>query len=75
MCLTLKYQSFLVQKIFQKDVVQQKKFLQDLALLVVKTHLPIQFVENTWLKCLVMIYVQELCFYQEKRFHKKYWLI
>jgi hypothetical protein len=36
------------------NVVQQKQFLQDLALLVVKNHLPIQFVENIWLKCLVM---------------------
>ncbi len=28
----------------KKDVVQQKNFLQDLALLVVKNHFPIQFV-------------------------------
>jgi hypothetical protein len=32
---------------FKKDDVQQKQFLQDLALLVVKSHLPIQFVEST----------------------------
>jgi len=32
---------------FKKDVVQQKKFLQDLALLVVKHHLLFQFVEST----------------------------
>jgi hypothetical protein len=31
---------------FKKYVVQQKQFLQDLALLVVKNHLPIQFVET-----------------------------
>jgi hypothetical protein len=39
---------------FKKDVVQQKQFLQDLALLVVRNNLPIQFVETTWLKHLVM---------------------
>jgi hypothetical protein len=38
---------------FKKDV-QQKQFLQDLALLVVKNHLPTQFVKSTWLKHLVM---------------------
>ncbi len=34
--------------------MQQKQFLQNLTLLVVKNHLPIQFVENTWLKRFVM---------------------
>jgi hypothetical protein len=32
---------------FKKYIVQQKQFLQDLALLVVKNHLFIQFVEST----------------------------
>jgi len=32
---------------FKKYIVQQKQFLQDLALLVVKNHLLIQFVEST----------------------------
>jgi hypothetical protein len=32
---------------FKKDDVQQKQFLQDLGLLNVKNHLPIQFVKNT----------------------------
>jgi hypothetical protein len=31
---------------FMKDVVQQEQFLQDLAFLVVKNHLPTQFVES-----------------------------
>jgi hypothetical protein len=37
----------------KKDVVQQKNFLQELALFVVKNHFPIQFVESTWLKHLM----------------------
>jgi hypothetical protein len=45
---------FGAKEFFKKDVVQQKQFLQDLALLVVRNHLPIQFVESTWLKHLVM---------------------
>jgi hypothetical protein len=39
---------------YKKDAMQQKQFLQDLALLVGKNHLPIQFVESIWLKCFVM---------------------
>jgi hypothetical protein len=39
---------------YKKDVIQQKQFLQDLALLVGKNHHPIQFVESIWLKYLVM---------------------
>jgi hypothetical protein len=37
MCLTLKYERFFGAKdTYKKDVVQQKQFLQDLGLLVVK---------------------------------------
>ncbi len=35
---------------FKKDIMQQKQILHNLALLVVKNHLLIQFVESTWLK-------------------------
>jgi hypothetical protein len=33
---------------------EQQKFVEDLCLLVVKKYLPIQFVENVWLKRLCM---------------------
>jgi hypothetical protein len=39
---------------FKKDVMQQFIFLQNLAVLVIKIHLLIQFIESTWLKFLVM---------------------
>jgi len=39
---------------FKRDDMQQKTLLQDHILLVVKNHLPIQFVKNTWLKHLAM---------------------
>jgi hypothetical protein len=32
---------------FKKDDLQQKQLLQNLGLLIVKNHLPIQFVKNT----------------------------
>jgi hypothetical protein len=38
---------------FKKDNVHQKEFLENLGLFVVTNHLPIQFVENIWLKHLV----------------------
>jgi len=39
---------------FKKDDVEQKMFVENLALLIVKNHLPLQFVEKVWLKCLVL---------------------
>jgi hypothetical protein len=56
---------------FKKDVVQQKKFLQDLALLVVKNHLPIQFIESTWLKFLVMHLCSRVVFTSRKIFSQE----
>ncbi len=39
---------------FKKDDVKQKMFIENLALLIVKNHLLMQFVENVWLKCLML---------------------
>jgi hypothetical protein len=38
-----------------KKMMWSKKclFMKDLALLIVKNYLPLQFVESVWLKCLV----------------------
>ncbi len=51
--------------------MQQKQFLQDLALLVVKNHLPIQFVESTWLKRLVMHLCPRVVFPSRKTFSQE----
>jgi hypothetical protein len=53
---------------FKRDVVQQKKFLQDLAFLVAKNHLPIQFLESTWLKRLIMHLCPKVAFPSRKIF-------
>jgi hypothetical protein len=50
---------------FKRDVMHQKQFLQDLALLVIKNHLPIQFVESIWLKCLIMHLCPKIVFSQK----------
>ncbi len=34
--------------------MKQKMFMENLALLIVKNHLLMQFVENVWLKCLML---------------------
>jgi hypothetical protein len=39
--------------------VEQKKFVKSLALLIMKNHLSLQFVESVWLKCLML----QLCPY------------
>jgi hypothetical protein len=41
---------FATKEPFKKDEVQQKQFFKDLGLLIIKNHLPLQFVENSWLK-------------------------
>ncbi len=51
--------------------MQQKQFLQDLALLVVKNHLPIQFVESTWLKHFVMQLCPKIVFPSRKMFSQE----
>jgi hypothetical protein len=45
---------FITKDPSKKDNVQQKDFLQDLGLLIVKNDLPMQFVENIWMKCLTL---------------------
>jgi hypothetical protein len=55
----------------KKDVVQQKNFLQDLAFLVVKNHFPIEFVESTWLKHLVMHLCPRVVFPSKKMFSQE----
>jgi hypothetical protein len=46
---------FFASKIpFKKDDVQQKMFSKNLTFLIMKNHLPLQFVESVWLKCLVI---------------------
>jgi len=39
---------------FRKDDVEQKMFVENLTLLIMKIYLPLQFVESVWLKCLVL---------------------
>jgi hypothetical protein len=39
---------------FKKDDVEQKMFMENLALLITNSHLPLQFVESVWLKCLML---------------------
>jgi hypothetical protein len=51
--------------------VQQKQFLQNLTLLFIKNHLPIQFVESTWLKCFAMHLCPKVAFPSRKMFSQK----
>jgi hypothetical protein len=63
----MKYPNFWCKRFFLKDDVQPKKFLQDLGVLIVKIHLPIQVVKNTWLKiCFAMHLCLRVVFLQKK---------
>ncbi len=48
------FEFFCFKRPLQKDDVEQKMFVENLAHLIVKTHLPLQFVESVWLKRLVL---------------------
>jgi hypothetical protein len=51
--------------------VQQKQFLEDLILLIVKNHLPLQFVKLSWLKrfnmhlCPIIVFPSRIYFFNE----------
>jgi len=75
MCLSKISKFFYAKDPFKKDVVQQKQFLQNLAFLVIKIHLLIQFVDSTWLKCLVMHLCLGLVFPSKKLFSQKVLMI
>jgi len=63
----LPYLNFLLQKIPSKRMMWNKKmFVENLALLIVKNHLALQFVENVWLKHLVL----QLCPHVQFPFQK-----
>jgi hypothetical protein len=51
--------------------VQQKQFLHNLALLGVKNHLPIQFVESIWLKHFVMHLCSRVVFPSREMFSQE----
>jgi cytochrome c oxidase subunit IV len=55
--------------------VQQKDFLQDLGLLMVKNQLPLQFVENIWFNIRFNTCVLDLFSLSKSSFLKKYYHI
>jgi hypothetical protein len=56
---------------YKKDNVHQKEFLENLSLLVMKSHLPIQFVESMWLKCIILQLCPRVIFPSKKMFNQK----
>jgi hypothetical protein len=51
---------FIAKHSYKKDDVQEKQFLEDLILLIVRNHLLMHLVESQWLKNLLCICVQRL---------------
>jgi hypothetical protein len=48
--------------------VHEKKIVENLGLIIVKNHLPIQFVDSIWLKCLVLQLYLYVVFLSRKTF-------
>jgi hypothetical protein len=53
---------------YKKDEMQQKQFLEDLALLIVKNHLLVHFLESQWLKQFVLQLNPSIVFPSKKTF-------
>jgi hypothetical protein len=46
-------------------------FFEDMGLLIVKNHQPMQFVESLWMKCLCLHLCPKLVFLSKKQFSQK----
>jgi len=66
--------SFVAKELFKKDDVKQKQFLEYLGLLIVKNHLPLQFVESSWLKRLYMHLCSRIVFLSIKQVSNEFCL-
>jgi hypothetical protein len=70
----MQYLLFFVVKEPFNDV-QQKDFLQNLGLLIVKNNLPLQFVDSVWFKRLLLhLSPRIVLFFLENNFFRKYYL-
>jgi hypothetical protein len=58
---------FIVKDYFQKEDLPQKDFFEDLGLLIIKNNSLFQFVENIWLKWLVLHLCPKLNFPSRKQ--------
>jgi hypothetical protein len=59
---------------FKINEPQQKEFLEDLALVIIKNHLLMQFVESVWLKTFAMDLCPRLLFLSKKQFSQEFCL-
>jgi hypothetical protein len=65
---------FVTKEPFKKDDVQQKQNLEDLGFLIVTNHLPLQFVENSWLKKFNMHLCPRIIFLFRKKILMNFYL-
>jgi hypothetical protein len=59
---------FFIKDIFFKKDASPQKNLEDLSMLIIKNNLPIQFVENMWLKHLIFHLCPKLNFLSKRQF-------
>jgi hypothetical protein len=59
------------KKPFWKDHMHKKLFLEDIGLLIVKNHLPMQIVESLWMECLYLHLCPRLVFPSKNYFSQE----
>ncbi len=65
------FKLFFIKNSLKKEDVPHKYVLEDLGLLIVKNNLTIQFMENMWLKHLVLCLCPKLNFLSKRQFSQK----
>ncbi len=65
---------FVAKNPFQKDYMQQTLFLEIMGLLIIKHHLPMQFVKSLCMKRLCLDLCPRLAFLSKKKFSQKMFL-
>jgi hypothetical protein len=65
--LAMQLSMFLLINILSKKIICKIKIkIEDMGMLIVKNHLPMQFVESLWMKCLCLHLCSKICL----SFHK-----
>jgi hypothetical protein len=59
---------FTSKKPFKMNDVEYQKNLENLSLLIVKSHLPLQFMKSVWPKCLILHLCLQIQFHSQKFF-------
>jgi hypothetical protein len=66
------FEFFMTKLFYKKDECSKKTFIENLALIIIKSDLPIQFWESLWLKLFCFAIESSHYFFLKKQFHNRF---